>query len=202
MTSIHSVALEVAELAAAERFYATAFALDDRVRLRAGAQPTSGFRGFTLSLLVAQPADVDHLMHAASANGATQLKPAKKQLWGGYSGVVHAPDGTIWKAATESKRNTGAGTGRIEGITLILGVSDMSASKQFYTDRGLTVSKSFGSRYVDFDAPTGTIKLGLYRRRGLAKDARVPADGRGSHRLVVRGNSGAFTDPDGFVWET
>jgi hypothetical protein len=37
--------------------------------------------------------------------------------------------------------------------------------------------------------------------RALAKDAGVPDGGTGSHRLVIDGDSGSFTDPDGFVWE-
>jgi uncharacterized glyoxalase superfamily protein PhnB len=73
MTSIASVTLEVADPAAAERFYAAAFGLGDRLRLRASEAPTSGFRGFTLSLVVAQPADVDALLDAAVQAGATTL---------------------------------------------------------------------------------------------------------------------------------
>jgi catechol 2,3-dioxygenase-like lactoylglutathione lyase family enzyme len=59
MTSIESVALEVEDLTAAERFYTAALGLGPRVRLRASDAPTSGFRAFTLSLVVSQPATVD-----------------------------------------------------------------------------------------------------------------------------------------------
>jgi catechol 2,3-dioxygenase-like lactoylglutathione lyase family enzyme len=52
MTSLEYVTLEVDDLAAAERFYAAAFGLGPRVRLRASEPPTSGFRAFTLSLVV------------------------------------------------------------------------------------------------------------------------------------------------------
>jgi hypothetical protein len=45
------------------------------------------------------------------------------------------------------------------------------------------------------------VKLGLYKRRALAKDAGVPVDGTGSHRIVVGSDAGAFADPDGFAWE-
>ena len=75
----------------------------------------------------------------------------------------------------------------------------MVASKQFYTDRGLTVAKSFARAYVEFQ--TTNIKLGLYKRRALAKDAGVSPDGTGSHRIVIVGDAGPFTDPDGFGWE-
>ena len=33
------------------------------------------------------------------------------------------------------------------------------------------------------------------------KDAGVPPEGTGSHRMVIAGDAGLFTDPDGFAWE-
>ena len=45
------------------------------------------------------------------------------------------------------------------------------------------------------------ITLGLLSRRALAKDAGVPPEGTGSHRIAIVSDAGAFTDPDGFVWE-
>jgi len=201
MTSLEYVTLEVDDLAAAERFYAAAFGLGPRVRLRASAAPTSGFRAFTLSLLVSQPATVDAFVRAALDVGATSLKPAAKQLWGGYSGVVQAPDGTIWKIATSSKKDTGPATREIDEIALLLGVADFTASKRFYVDHGLEVAKSFARTYVEFAAPPQHVKLGLYKRRALAKDAGVSADGSGSHRLVIASDAAPFSDPDGFEWE-
>ncbi|HEY0276671.1 MAG TPA: hypothetical protein VGC32_00245 [Solirubrobacterales bacterium] len=201
MKSIDSVTLEVADLAAAQEFYALAFGCDPRILLRPGDAPTSGFRGFTLSILVDGPASVDAFFDAALAAGAERLKPAKKQLWGGYSGVVRAPDGAIWKVATEAKRGSGPASRTIDGIALILGVADMAEAKRLYVERGLTVARSFGGKYVEFEAPGSSIKLGLYKRRSLAKDAGVPAEGSGSHRLVIGPDSGRFTDPDGFAWE-
>ena len=201
MTSLEYVTLEVDDPAAAERFYTAAFGLGSRVRLRAAETPTSGFRAFTLSLLVSQPATVDAFVRATLDAGATSLKPAGKQFWGGYSGVVQAPDGTIWKVATASKKNTGAATREIDGIALLLGVADFAASKRFYVDRGLEVAKSFARTYVEFAAPSKHIKLGLYKRRALAKDAGVSPSGSGSHRLAIGSDAGPFTDPDGFTWE-
>jgi len=52
------------------------------VRARAGEPPTTGFRGFTVSLVVSQPATVQALVGAALDAGATELKPAAKSLWG------------------------------------------------------------------------------------------------------------------------
>jgi hypothetical protein len=43
--------------------------------------------------------------------------------------------------------------------------------------------------------------LVLYQRGAAAKDAGVPPDGTGSHRLVIGSDAGPFTDPDGFAWE-
>jgi hypothetical protein len=201
MTSLEYVTLEVDDLMAAERFYTAAFGLGPQVRLRASQAPTSGFRAFTLSLVVSQPAAVDAFIRAALDAGATSLKPAAKQFWGGYSGVVQAPDGTIWKLATSSKKNTGPATGEIDEIVLLLGVADFVPSKRFYVDHGLEVAKSVARAYVEFAAPPKHIRLGLYKRRALAKDARISPDGSGSHRLVIASDAGPFTDPDGFAWE-
>ena len=52
ITSIESVTLEVPDPTAAECFYTAAFGLATELRLRASEAPTSGFRGFTLSLVV------------------------------------------------------------------------------------------------------------------------------------------------------
>jgi catechol-2,3-dioxygenase len=43
MTSLEYVTLEVDDVKAAERFYAAAFGLDPRMRLRASEAPTSAF---------------------------------------------------------------------------------------------------------------------------------------------------------------
>src|ERR1700733_6652539 len=96
MACIDSITLEVADAAAARRFYTSAFGLGpERLRVVRSDAPTSGFRGFTLSLTVAQPADARALLDAAVAAGATTLKPASKSFWG-FGGVVQAPDGAIW----------------------------------------------------------------------------------------------------------
>ena len=200
MTSIESVTLEVPDPTVANEFYTAAFGLGPELGLRASEAPTTGFRGFTLSLTVSQPGTVDGLIGAALDAGATPLKPARKSFWG-YGGVVQAPDGTIWKVATSSKKDTGPVTRQIDEIVLLLGAADVAASKRFYVERGLAVAKSFGSKYVQFDTASSPVKLALYGRRALAKDAGVAPDGTGSHRVVIGGDGGPFTDPDGFAWE-
>lgn len=200
MASITSVTLEVADPSASASFCTAAFGLDSQVRLRASDAPTSGFRGFTLSLIVSQPSTVHSLIGTALDAGATALKPAAKSFWG-TGGVVRAPDGTIWKVATSAKKDSGPTTRKVDEIALLLGVADVAASRKFYVDRGLTVAKSFGRKYVEFATPSSPVKLALYGRRALAKDAGVPVDGTGSHRLAIGSDAGPFTDPDAFAWE-
>ncbi|WP_206671128.1 glyoxalase [Streptomyces sp. CB01881] len=199
-TSLVSVTLEVADPEAARRFY-SAFGVDAYIRLRASEAQSTGFRGFTLALTVSGPATVDGFVGAAVEAGATVLKPAARSLWG-YGGVVRAPDGTIWKIATSAKKDTGPATGEIDEVVLLIGVEDVKATRQFYVGRGLSVAKSFGGKYAEF-APgrAGEVKLALYKRRALAKDLGVPAEGTGSHRIVLGGTADAFTDADGFAWE-
>jgi predicted lactoylglutathione lyase len=198
MGAIEFVTIEVADTTVAEAFYTAAFEVGSRVRVRASQAPTTGFRGFTMSLVVSQPATVNSLIDSALDAGATVLKPAAKSLWG-YGGVVQAPDGTIWTVASSSKKDTGPANRQIDAIVLQLGVADVAASKQFYLDHGLTVAKSYGGRYVELD--TGPIKLTLNKRSALAKTVGVSPDGTGSHRLLIASDAGAFTDSDGFIWE-
>jgi len=198
MARIDFVTLEAADPQAADHFHHTAFGLGDRVRVRESDAPSAGFRGFTLSLLVPGPSSVDALVEAALDAGATTLEAPEKSLWG-YGGVVQEPDGTVWTVASSSKKDTGPASRKVEDLVLQLGVSDVAASRRFYTERGLTAGKSFGRRYAEFD--TRPVKLTLNKRAALAKVSGVPADGSGSHRIVIGGTAGAFTDPDGFVWE-
>jgi len=199
MTNIESLTLDVADPASATRFYTAAFGPGLPLKFRSAEPPTSGFRWFTLSLTVPTPADVKALVGSALDAGATELKPVTKSLWG-YGGVVRAPDGAIWKVATPAKKDEGPATGQIDQVVLLLGATDVGASKRFYTEHGLPVGKSFG-KYVEFAIPSSPVKLGLYGRRALAKDAGVPAEGDGSHRIAIGGDAGSFTDPDGFEWQ-
>ncbi|GGD74713.1 glyoxalase [Microbacterium murale] len=199
MNAIDSITLEVADLSAAEAFCAQAFSLGDRLRLRESDAATSGFRGYTLSLIVSQPANAQLLLDDAIAAGATEIKPAAKSLWG-FGGAVQAPDGAVWNIATSSKKDTAPASRTIDSVVLLLGVDDVKASKAFYVERGIPVGKSFGS-YVDFKVSEGSIGLGLYKRAALAKSVAVSPEGSGSHRILIQGALGEVTDPDGFSWE-
>ncbi len=199
MATIDFVTLWVSDTTNTERFYTARFGLGDRVRVKTTEEPTTGFRGFTLSLVVSQPSSVDGLIDSALAAGATSLKPGAKSLWG-YGGVVRAPDGAIWTIASSSKKDTAPASRQIDEFVLQLGVEDVGASKQYYVDHGIPVAKAYGRKYVQLGDPGSPISLALYQRRGLAKVAGVPADGAGSHRLVITGDAAPFTDPDGFEW--
>lgn len=200
MNSLDTLLLEVADPAAARDFYARAFGPDLPLDFRSSDAPTEGFRGFHVSLTLAQPADVDGLVASALAAGATEIKPVAKSFWG-YGGVLRAPDGAIWKVVSSSKRNTGPASREIESIVLLIGASDVLATKRFYVERGFGVARSFGRKYVEFEPGAGRVTLGLLSRKALAKDAGVPIEGSGSHRLVLVGGDTPASDPDGFAWE-
>ena len=116
---------------------------------------------------------MDTIAHAALKGGATTIKPVSKSLWG-YGGVLQAPDGTILTVATSAKKDKGPASHAIDDIVLLLGVEDVTASRDSYVKRGLTVGKSFLRTYVEFDMPGSPVKLALQRRRALAKNAGVP----------------------------
>src|ERR1700751_2467988 len=200
-TAITLLNLEVADPAASQHFYEAALGVGSQVRGRTADAPATGFRGFTISLVVGQPSTVDSLLETAVASGAKTLKPAEKGLWG-YGAVVQDVDGVIWKLATSAKKDKGPATRAIDDLVLLIGAADLRASKRFYVERGLPVKRSFPGRYVEFDAPAGGIKLALYPgRAGLAKDAGVSPEGDGPHGIAVSSGAGQFSDPDGFVWE-
>lgn len=202
MNAIETITLEVDDTAAAEAFYAAAFDLgqDDWLRVRPVKEPSSGFRGYALSLVVARPGTVDSYVASALAAGATAVKPAEKSLWG-YGAVLRDPWGAVWKIATSQKKDAGPAPREVDSVNLGIGVADVAASKQFYLDRGLEVAKSFGRKYVEFEAPGDSISLALYSRKFAAKTSFVDPEGSGSHRIVIGSGFGPFTDLDGFEWE-
>ncbi len=201
MTSIETQILDVADPESARRFYADAFGLGSEVSPRAAEPATSGFRGFTISMVVSRPSTVDSLVDTALKAGASALNPVEKSLWG-YGGSVRAPDGAICTIASSSKKDTGPATREIDDLILQLGVANVTESKRFYVGQGLVVANSFGSKYVQFESGSGAVKLALYKRKGLAKVAGDSPEGAGSPRLTVGNDTATFTDPDGFAWET
>ncbi|HEX5493513.1 MAG TPA: VOC family protein [Mycobacteriales bacterium] len=51
---------------------------------------------FTLGHNVNSREEVDAVLAAATAAGATIVDPARDRLWGGYSGYFADPDGHLW----------------------------------------------------------------------------------------------------------
>jgi catechol 2,3-dioxygenase-like lactoylglutathione lyase family enzyme len=58
-----------------------------------------GFGGVALAQNVRTAAEVDAVMDAAEAAGATITKPAAKTFYGGYAGYFADPDGHLWEIA-------------------------------------------------------------------------------------------------------
>ncbi|WP_343949622.1 hypothetical protein, partial [Nonomuraea longicatena] len=165
----------------------------------AGAAPaTSGFRGFVLTYNLDQPAEVKAVMEAAVRHGAELLKPAKKALFGSFSGAFHAPDGSVWKLAAGTGKDTApaAEYPRPTETTVILGVKDPKTSRTFYEALGMKTDRDYGDKYIDFHPAEGASRLCLMQREVLAKDAGVVHEGSGFPAMVLghRAESAAEVD--------
>ena len=222
---LDEVALGVPDVPAARRFYTAAFSSDaaglgdhvgidlhgagrlslhDVAALAAGAgagPATSGFRGYVMSYVVDQPSEVEAVLAAAVAGGATVLKPAKKALFAGFTAVFRAPDGAVWKLAAATRKDTGpAGQPpRPTEVGALLGVAEPKASAAFYAALGMTVDRDYGSKYVDFRLPAGSFRLGLMPRKALAKDAGVDDDGAGFRAVVLDRRAGSRAEVDALL---
>src|ERR1700744_267151 len=126
-TTISSLTLDVSDPARSLSFYEPACGVGSRIRARTADTPATGFRGFTISLVVGQPSTVDSLLETALAGGATTIKPAEKGMWG-YGAVVQDADGVIWKLATSAKKEKGPATRAINDVVLLIGAADLRAS--------------------------------------------------------------------------
>jgi uncharacterized protein len=177
-----TLALGDADDAPALALYPRAALADD-----AGADAGgTGFRSSTLSYLVGSAEQVDAVLAAATAAGARTVKPAKRALWGGYSGTFADPDGHMWKVASSKgparfrRRSPETVAPELpDGAVLTIGVADIARSKRFYGEGlGCPVDKDY-AKFVSFDLGTGSWGLGLYRREALAADAGVDAAGTG-----------------------
>jgi len=62
-------------------------------------EPRSRFPGITLAHNVRERHEVDEVLAAAVAAGATIVKTADDTDWGGYSGYFTDPDGYLWEIA-------------------------------------------------------------------------------------------------------
>jgi uncharacterized protein len=62
-------------------------------------EDSGGWGGVTLAHNVGSPAEVDAVLSAARAAGATIGRPGGVTFWGGYSGIFVDPDGHPWEVA-------------------------------------------------------------------------------------------------------
>lgn len=102
-TTIDSLTLDVPDVDAARSFYTQAFDLGDRLRFRTADAETSGFRGYTLSLVVSQPANVRALADAAVTAGARVISPVSKSLWG-VGGTIRSRHRTARSGRSRRRR--------------------------------------------------------------------------------------------------
>ncbi|MEJ7716870.1 MAG: VOC family protein [Thermoleophilaceae bacterium] len=62
-------------------------------------EQTVGFSGVALAHNVRSEAEVDEVIEAAKAAGATITRSPAKTFYGGYAGVFADPDGHVWEIA-------------------------------------------------------------------------------------------------------
>jgi hypothetical protein len=60
---------------------------------------SGGWGGITLAYNARSPVEVDEVIAAAEAGGATIPRAGAETFWGGYSGVFIDPDGHPWEVA-------------------------------------------------------------------------------------------------------
>ena len=73
----------------------------DKLAADSGVDDTGAgtFDGIVLARNVRSPAEVDRVMAAAEAAGATVTRPVGATFYGGYAGCFRDPDGHIWEIA-------------------------------------------------------------------------------------------------------
>jgi catechol 2,3-dioxygenase-like lactoylglutathione lyase family enzyme len=74
---------------------------EDKLADDAGLEPRTGdgFRGTSLAHNVRSTDEVDAIVAAAEAAGATVTKPPAETFYGGYAGYFTDPDGHSWEIA-------------------------------------------------------------------------------------------------------
>jgi predicted lactoylglutathione lyase len=85
-------------------------ALWDRARLAedSGVEDGGGYGGITLAHNVRSPQEVDGIVAAAEASGATVTRVPAETVWGGYSGAFADPEGHPWEVAHNPRWEIGA----------------------------------------------------------------------------------------------
>ncbi|MFC8837044.1 hypothetical protein ACFT8V_28230 [Streptomyces griseoincarnatus] len=144
------------------------------------------------------PAEVKALLDTASAQGATVLKPARKEFFGQFTAVHRAPVGAVWKPAAASKKDKRLvpGPPRPTGTAVYLGVAKPKASRAFHETPGMSVDRDYGDRFIDLTGADGVCRLGLLPREALAKDAGVDDHGDGFPGVVLTHTAATRDDVD------
>ena len=223
--SLDSIQLGSSDSQRTRAFYASALQSSDAIRVGDFDESPSGYQGYTVSYIVEQPTEVRTVLQTAEQAGATIVKPAKKMLFGAFSGVFQAPDGSFWKVAAATKKDTGPALDppKPTEIAALLGVSEPKASKKFYEALGMTTDRDYGNKYIDFAPAAGACRLGLMTVDALAKDSGAEKSTARARNLVLEYHAASreevdailrtaesaggqavsdtrFTDPDGYVW--
>jgi uncharacterized protein len=71
----------------------------DKLAVDSAVADSGGWGGVTLAHNVGSPGEVDAVLAAARAAGATIGRPGAVTFWGGYSGIFVDPDGHPWEVA-------------------------------------------------------------------------------------------------------
>jgi hypothetical protein len=93
MPTISRLLFGAEDAVAAAHFWNAAMPENAPVEVSESNAPTDGFRGFTLSLIAAQPGDVDALVSAGRDAGADLVKAAAKSLCGATVACSAPPTG-------------------------------------------------------------------------------------------------------------
>jgi catechol 2,3-dioxygenase-like lactoylglutathione lyase family enzyme len=84
----------------------------------------------------------------------------------------------------------------VQVTAIMLGVDDLSRSKNFYADGlGCSIDKDYPN-FVSFDLGPGSSSLALYEREAAAQDAGVPADGSGFQGVSFHFIASSATEAD------
>ena len=161
----------------------------DKLAHGAGQSPqSSGFRGVTLSYIVAGSSGVDDMLARLVAAGGEVAKEPRWAFWG-YSAHVADPSGHLWKIASPKRKpllgRKPAATGGVpdvvpaDELALTIGVADMKRSRRFYEEGLGNPTKKAYSKFVQFDGGDGTPDFSMYNWDALADDANVPPEGSG-----------------------
>src|SRR3954465_14846262 len=180
----------------------------DALADEAGMSPEgTGFRGFTLSYIVEQPAEVDDMLARLVHAGGELSKQPRLAFWG-YSAHVADPSGHLWKIASPKRRPLIARKRASNGVpervepqelALTIGVADMKRAKRFYADGLGNPTKKDYSKFVSFDGGDGAPDLALYRWDALAADADVAPAGGGFRGFTISHVVGCATKVDAFL---